>query len=263
MPKRPPQPYAAAPPTASVSASRSASASNDDAGASWDETKQIIRDLIAEYTTSDVAQTAKDCLTLNAMLEDKQREVVAAADAQIDALSDQIRAANEACGAATDDLRAHSEHIAQLEADAAELRRKNDALTAARREAEARVASFRAEADEQIDGIDAVEADRMEEVPKIQMQIALYAKVVGIKWDYDESVGGMLKGEVVSGVVNVLGWIVDVEVGCAQCCVMSGISSVGEHIVPALGLFHAFVSHFILLHSNFVGRAFQGSLPPI
>ena len=88
--------------------------------------------------------------------------------------------------------------IAQLEADAAELRRKNDALTAARREAEARVARFRAEADEQIDGIDAVEAHRMEEVPKIQMQIALYAKVVGIKWDYDESVGGMLKGEVVS-----------------------------------------------------------------
>ena len=211
MPKRPPQPYAAAPPTASVSASRSASASNDDAGASWDETKQIIRDLIAEYTTSDAAQTAKDCLTLNAMLEDKQREVVAAADEQIDALNDQIRAANEACGAATDDLRAHSEHIAQLEADAAELRRKNDALTAARREAEARVARFQAEADEQIDGIDAVEADRMEEVPKIQMQIALYAKVVGIKWDYDESVGGMLKGEVVSRVVNVLGWMLKLD----------------------------------------------------
>jgi hypothetical protein len=38
----------------------------------------------------------------------------------------------------------------------------------------------------------------MKEVPKIQMQIALYAKVVGIKWDYDESVGGVLKGEVVS-----------------------------------------------------------------
>ena len=115
MPKRPPQPYAAAPPTASVSASRSAPTGNDDA--SWDETKQIIRDLIAEYSTSDVAQTAKDCLTLNAMLEDKQREVVAAADAQIDALHDQIRAANEACGAATDDLRAHSDHIAQMEAD--------------------------------------------------------------------------------------------------------------------------------------------------
>lgn len=201
MPKRPPQPYAAAPPTSSVTASRS---SNNDATAttsassSWDSTKQIIRDLIAEYQTSDVAQTAKDCLTLNSMLEDKQREVVALADAQIDAIQSQIDAANAACGAAADDLRAHTEHIAQLETEAAELRRRNDALTAARREAEARVARFRAEADEQIDGIDAVEAHRMEEVPKIQMQIALYAKVVGIKWDYDESVGGLLKGEVVS-----------------------------------------------------------------
>lgn len=227
MPKRPPQPYAAAPPTASVSASRSAPTGND-ADAHWDETKQIIRDLIAEYSTSDVAQTAKDCLTLNAMLEDKQREVVAAADAQIDALHDQIRAANEACGAATDDLQAHSDHIAQLETDAAELRRKNDALTAARREAEARVARFRAEADEQIDGIDVVEAHRMEEVPKIQMQIALYAKVVGIKWDYDASVGGILKGEVVSD------WCVWLEYAEVHACDEYNIATIMDLIVLKL-----------------------------
>mmetsp|Transcript_24526 Transcript_24526/g.53138 ORF Transcript_24526/g.53138 Transcript_24526/m.53138 type:complete len:239 (+) Transcript_24526:179-895(+) len=198
MPKRPPQPYAAAPTTSSVVAPSRSSDDTSRTNRGWDSssTKQIIRDLIAEYSTSDVVQTAKDCLTLNAMLEDKQREVVAQADAQIDALQAQIDEANAARGAATDDLRAHTEHIAQLESEAAELRRRNDALTSARREAEARVARFKAEADEQIDGIDAVEAHRMEEVPKIQMQIALYAKVVRIKWDYDESVGGVLKGEV-------------------------------------------------------------------
>ena len=52
----------------------------------------------------------------------------------------------------------------------------------------------------------------MEEVPKIQMQIALYAKVVGIKWDYDASVGGMLKGEVVSD------WCVWLEYAEVHAC---------------------------------------------
>jgi hypothetical protein len=77
------------------------------------------------------------------MLKDKQREVVAQAGAQIDALQAQIKQANAARGVATNDLRARTKHIVQLESEAAELRRRNDALTSARREAEAGVARFK------------------------------------------------------------------------------------------------------------------------
>lgn len=194
MPKRPQPAYSeAAPPTA---------ADHEDdittSHQSWDTTKQLIQSLIDEYSTSNAVQVAKDCMTLNAMLEDKQREVVALADERIDSLHEQIRLVREACGAAADDLASHQDHISQLEGEAAELRRRNDALLAARREAQARVVRYRAEAEEQMDGIDAVEANRMDGVTKIQMQISLYAKVVGIKWNYDESMNGILKGEVVS-----------------------------------------------------------------
>jgi hypothetical protein len=77
--------------------------------------------------------------------------LVAQAGAQIDALQTQIDEASAGRGTATDDLRAHTEHnIVQLESVAAGLRRRNDALTSARREVEAGVARFKAEADEQI-----------------------------------------------------------------------------------------------------------------
>ena len=198
MAKRKGSEYAAAPPTAVVAPSRSATSFAAGQAAGWDSTRRIIQDLIAEYEASDAAGAAGRCLSLGKELEGRKGETVEAADAAGEELRRQLREASLAASAAAGDLEAHSAHLAGLEGEAAELRRRSDLLAARTREAEARAASHRAEAEARAGEAGAVRARRMEEVPKIQMQIALYAKVLGIKWDYDGSVGGKLKGEVVS-----------------------------------------------------------------
>ena len=199
MAKRKGSEYAAAPPTAVVAPSRSATSFAAGQAAGWDSTRRIIQDLIAEYEASDAAGAAGRCLSLGKELEGRKGETVEAADAAGEELRRQLKEASLAASAAAGDLEAHSAHLAGLEGEAAELRRRSDLLAARTREAEARAASHRAEAEARAGEAGAVRARRMEEVPKIQMQIALYAKVLGIKWDYDGSVGGKLKGEVVSG----------------------------------------------------------------
>lgn len=134
---------------------------------------------------------AEDHSALETMLEESQRIQAG--------LETEIEEARNACQQESSVLASLSIENHQLVQERDKLVRNMDEIDQRQVHLQKQIALHHQEATEEIENIDEVEEERKREVPRMKMQISLYASTTGIKWDFSQD--GILSGSVVSMVI--------------------------------------------------------------
>jgi DNA repair exonuclease SbcCD ATPase subunit len=175
---------------------------SDGADASWEETKAK---LAVKTTFGWIDQWNKVQGTLN--LDAEMDQLHDDSEAMKTSLANQIQQEREAFQCESDDIFKMVQTANNLQGTVSDLEQSLEEVREKEMEIRSHIHSHQQAVSEQREEIDAVEMDRMQQVPKIKNQISLYAKTTGIRWDYHRD--SMLAGEVVRCLLLLLLLLVD------------------------------------------------------
>lgn len=165
--------------------------------ASWDECRKRLVAARNHLSQDDTVLSTIQMLSGNAVTFDKEAKKAADEAERVSAqLIEQLEKANETCKQESQQLKQLNARLNKFRMEQNMLSQQiqdcNDTYHELRQQTE----RFKAEASEDMHGVENLKEKQLMEVTRLRHQISLYALCSGIKWDYSEE--GILAGEVVS-----------------------------------------------------------------
>ena len=164
----------------------------------WEETKNRLKTTTTTTTTttSDWLSQLDEVHQMDRDLQEVQEEIQGQASSVQKDLEERIKEARDACREESDEVYRLQQRVREMTADCEELEQTVEDHRMEASQIQERIYQYKEEASQEIEEMDRVEADRIQQVPKLKHQISLFAKITGIKWDYQED--KLLAGQVVS-----------------------------------------------------------------
>lgn len=163
---------------------------SDGGDASWEETKAKLATTATTFGWMNQWNKVQGMLSLDTEMDQLHDD----SEAVKTSLANQIQQEREAFQCESDDLYKIVQTINNLQGTVSDLEQSLEEVREKEMDIRSHIHSHQQAVSEQREEIDAVEMERMQQVPKIKNQISLYAKTTGIRWDYHRD--SMLAGEV-------------------------------------------------------------------
>ncbi len=165
----------------------------------WEQTSEFLREVINLYQNPDT-----DDVSDAEFISRSTTELCKGAEDLRDSLSEQVRVTTEQVN--EEETRLEAENLGEYENKMALLRRREEAINAQVSEIESQKAELQAqiekateEAKSCTEAMEAVEAQKMNDIPRIKHAISLFKSISGINFKHDS------EGETVSGTMAVPG----------------------------------------------------------
>jgi len=165
----------------------------------WEKTRDALHAFLYEHdsTIQDSVRLVSECLLIASKIEQEAKEKpLKDFEALQLKISSRIQQEEELYQTESADLVKKEKELRQLEEGIKSLRIHQQSLVKEKSSHLKKIEEYKSECAEEIEECDEIEAQMMQQIPRVKKRISLYAQATGIKWNYDNV--DMVEGEIVS-----------------------------------------------------------------